>query len=126
MMTDHLRLHPEDDPLTRGLRELHAPPAAESYWAELEARIMARVAQAESAWWSELGRWARPALAAAAALLIAAALLVFRSREADTQVAYEDVLSAPTPISVAGMARPASLQGLHGGREETLRFLIAY
>ena len=125
-MTDHLTLHPEDDGVTRALRELHAPPASDGYWAELEARIMARIAQAETAWWSELGRWARPALAAAAALLIAAALLVFRSRDAETQVAYEDVLAAPTPISVAGAARPASLQGASGGRDETLRFLIAY
>jgi hypothetical protein len=88
---------------------------------------MARIAVAESAWWSELGRLARPALAAAAALLIAAALLVFRMRDEKTQIAYEDVLAAPTPISVAGTARSASLQALNGEqREETLRFLITY
>ena len=125
-MSDDLRLYPEDDALTRGLRELNAPPASESYWSELEARIMAHIAQADTAWWSELGRWGRPALGAAAALLIAAALLVFRSREADTQIAYEDVLAAPTPISVAGNARPASLHGLQSGRDETLRFLVTY
>ncbi len=124
-MSDHLRLHDEDDPITRGLRELHAPPAGERYWAELEARIMARIAQAESAWWSELGRWARPVLAAAAVLLVTAGLLLMQSRDADTQLAYEDVLSAPTPISVAGTARPANLQGL-GEREATLQFLITY
>ncbi len=67
-MSDHLRLHGEDDAVTRALSELHAPPAAETYWSELEARIMARVAQVEPAWWSELGRWARPALVAAAVL----------------------------------------------------------
>jgi hypothetical protein len=125
-MNDHIRRHPDDDPVTRGLRELHAPPAEESYWAALEARIMARIGQPESAWWSELGRWARPALVAAAALLIAAGLLLFRTREEATQIAYEDVLAAPTPISVEGAARPASLQGLQGEREETLRFLITY
>ena len=124
-MSDELRFHPEDESVTRALRELHAPPAGESYWSELEARILARIAHAEPAWWSELGRWARPALAAAAALVLAAGLLLLRSREAATQVAYEDVLSAPTPISVAGSARPASLRGL-GDREETLQFLITY
>jgi hypothetical protein len=125
-MTDDLRLHPEDDEVTRGLRELHAPPADESYWPGLEARIMARIGQADPAWWAELSRWARPALVAAAMLVITAGLLVFRTREAATQVAYEDVLAAPTPISVAGTARPAALRDLHGEREEVLRFLITY
>lgn len=125
-MTDQLRLHPEDDDVTRGLRELHAPPAGESYWAGLEARIMACIGQADPGWWSELGRWARPALVAAVMLIIAASLLVFRTHADATQVAYEDVLAAPTPISVAGAARPAALRDLHGEREEVLRFLIAY
>jgi hypothetical protein len=123
---DHLGPNPDDDPVTRGLRQLHAPPDGESYWAGLEARIMARIGQAESAWWSELGRLAGPALAAAAVLLIAAALLLFRTRNERVQIAYEDVLAAPTPISVAGTARPAVLHGLRGDREETLRFLITY
>jgi hypothetical protein len=125
-MTNDLRLYPEDDELTRGLRQLYAAPAAESYWAGLEARIMARVGQGETAWWSELGHWAGPALAAAALLVIGAGLVVSRTREAATQIAYEDVLAAPTPIAVEGTARPASLRGLQGQREETLYFLINY
>ena len=124
-MTEDFRLHDEDE-TTRGLRELYGAPAGESYWATLEARIMARIAQAESGWWSELGRWMRPALVAAAALVVAAGLIVFRTREAATQVAYEDVLAAPTPISVEGTARPADLRGMQGQREETLFFLITY
>ena len=126
-MNDHTRGQSEDNLVMRELRELHAPPGGDSYWAGLEARIMARIGLAESMWWSEFGRLARPALAAAAALLIAAALLLFRMRDEETQIAYEDVLAAPTPISVAGTARSATLQALHGEqREETLRFLITY
>ena len=125
-MSDHQRLHSQDDHVTRALCELHAPPVEESYWAALEARIMARIGQAETAWWSELGRWARPALVAAAAIVIAAGLVILRTREDAKQVAYEDVLAAPTPISVAGTARPSSLRGLQNEREETLRFLISY
>jgi hypothetical protein len=125
-MSDHLRLDPEDDAVTRGLRDLHAPPGGESYWAALEAHIMARIASADVGWWSELARWTRPALVAAAVLVVAAGLLLVRSRDAATQVAYEAVLAAPTPISVAGAARPASLRGLQGDREEVLRFLITY
>jgi hypothetical protein len=125
-MTDHSRLQPDDDEVTRSLRELHAPPAEESYWAGLEARIIARIVHADPTWWSELGRWARPALVAAAMLVTAAGLLLVRTRDAATQVAYEDVLAAPTPISVAGTARPAALRDLQGEREEVLRFLITY
>jgi hypothetical protein len=125
-MSDYLRLHSEDDEVTRGLRELYAAPAEESYWAALEARIMARIGEADSAWWSELGRWARPALLVAAVLLVVAGLLVFHTRDEATQVAYEDVLAAPTPISVAGAARPAALRDVRSEREEVLRFLITY
>jgi hypothetical protein len=125
-MSDHMQLHRDDDPVTQALRDMHAPPGGDGYWAGLEARIMARIGQAEGAWWSELGRLARPALAAAAALLVAAGLLLFRTRDERVQIAYEDVLAAPTPISVAGTARPAALQDLHGERDETLRFLITY
>lgn len=125
-MSDILRFEHEDEAVTRGLRELHAPPAGEGYWAGLEARIMARIADAESAWWSELSRWTRPALVAAAMILVVAGLLLFRSRDAATQVAYEDVLAAPTPIVVDGTARPASLQGVQSEREQVLRFLITY
>jgi hypothetical protein len=125
-MSDELRLQRDDDPMTRRLRELHAPPGGESYWLGLEARIMARIGHAEAAWWSELARWGRPVVLAAAALVLAAGLVLARTREAALQVTYEDVLAAPTPISVAGTARPASLQGLQGEREEVLRFLITY
>jgi hypothetical protein len=115
-----------DPRIVSALRELHAPPGAGAYWAGLEERIMARITQAEGAWWAELGRWARPALLAAAAALAAAGLALFRTRDRATQVAYEAVLAAPTPISLRGTARPANLQGLQGEREETLRFLISY
>ena len=125
-MSDNFELHGSDEQIVAALRELNAPPGGESYWASLEARIMARITQAEGTWWSELGRWRRPALLAAAALVGAAALAVFRTRERATQFAYETVLAPPTPISVRGMARPANLQGLQGEREETLRFLISY
>ena len=71
-MNDHTRGQSDDNLVMRELRELHAPPGGDSYWAGLEARIMARIGLAESMWGSECGRLARPALAAAAAHLIAA------------------------------------------------------
>ena len=45
----------------RGLRSLYAAPAGDAYWNELESRIMARVADVELGWWTELDRWIRPA-----------------------------------------------------------------
>ena len=125
-MSDNFELHGSDERVVAALRELNAPPGGEGYWAGLEARIMARIGQAEGAWWSELGRWRRPALLAAAALVAAAALAVFRTRDRATQVAYEAVLAPPTPISLRGTPRPANLRGLQEEREETLRFLISY
>ena len=86
-MSDQTRGHSDDNLIVRELRELHAPPGGDSYWAGLEARIMARIGRAESSWWHEFGRLARPALAAAAALLIAAALLLLRMRDEATQIA---------------------------------------
>jgi hypothetical protein len=47
----------EDDRIVHGLRALYAAPAGDGYWNELEARIMARVADVELEWWSELDRW---------------------------------------------------------------------
>ena len=60
-----LRLY-GDDEITRGMRGLYAAPAGHAYWNELESRIMARVAEVELGWWTELDRWLKPALVAAA------------------------------------------------------------
>jgi hypothetical protein len=62
----------EDDDVVRGLRSLYAAPSGDAYWNELESRIMARVADVELGWWTELDRWVRPAISAAAILLVAA------------------------------------------------------
>jgi len=51
-----LRLFPDDDDVVRGLRAIYAAPAGEAYWNELQARVMARVADVELGWWTELDR----------------------------------------------------------------------
>ena len=68
-MSDIRLLPNDDDEVARGLRSLYAAPAGDAYWNELESRIMARVADVELGWWTELDRWVRPAIAAAAVLL---------------------------------------------------------
>jgi len=119
-MTD-LRLHSnnDDDDVVRGLRSLYAAPAGDSYWNELEARIMARVADVELGWWTELDRWARPAMAAAAVLLLAAGVAMFRAHQAEADIAADSMLSSPAvPVSTA--IRPA----LQDDREARIRFLF--
>jgi hypothetical protein len=121
-MTD-LRFPTGDDDLTRGLRGLYAAPAGHAYWNELESRIMSRVAEVELGWWTELDRWMRPALAAAAILVITAGVAMFR---ADHQQAQDDFADLFTPTPVAGapveaVARPT----LEGPRDAALRFILS-
>src|SRR6476620_1844204 len=95
-----------DERIAGGLRALYAAPAGDSYWNELESRIMARVADVELGWWTELDRWARPAMAAAAVLLLAAGAAMFRAHQAEGDMAVDNMLSSPAvPVSTA--IRPA-------------------
>jgi hypothetical protein len=115
-----IRLHSnDDDEVVRGLRSLYAAPAGDGYWNELEARIMARVADVELGWWTELDRWVRPALAAAAILLLAASIAMFRAHEAENEIAVDSMLSSPT-VPVSTGIRPA----LQDDREARIRFLF--
>jgi hypothetical protein len=118
-MTDFRLISNDDDEVARGLRSLYAAPAGDGYWNELEARIMARVADVELGWWTELDRWVRPALAAAAVLLMAAGVAMFRAHEVEGDIAAENMLSSPAvPVSTA--IRPA----LQDEREARIRFLF--
>ena len=49
-MTDIRLLPNDDDEIVSGLRSLYAGPSGDSYWNELESRIMARVADVELGW----------------------------------------------------------------------------
>jgi hypothetical protein len=121
-MSDIERYSSDDDrAMIGGLRALYAAPAGNGYWNELEARIMARVADVELEWWSELDRWVRPALAAAAVLILAAGVAMFRAHEVETEIAADNMLSSPTvPVSTA--IRPA----LQDDRDAVLRFLFGH
>jgi hypothetical protein len=109
----------EDDDVVRGLRSLYAAPSGDAYWNELESRIMARVADVELGWWTELDRWVRPAISAAAILLVAAGIAMFRAHQAEADIAADSMLSSPAvPVSTA--IRPA----LQDDREARIRFLF--
>jgi hypothetical protein len=118
-MTDFRGLSHDDDEVVRGLRSLYAAPAGDAYWNELESRIMARVADVELGWWTELDRWIRPAVAAAAVLLLAAGVAMFRARQLEADIAVDNMLSSPSvPVSTA--IRPA----LDNDRDARIRYLF--
>jgi len=118
-MSDIRLYNSEDDEVVSGLRSLYAAPSGDGYWNELEARIMARVADVELGWWTELDRWVRPALGAAAILLVAAGIAMFRACQAEADIAADSMLSSPAvPVSTA--IRPA----LQDDREARIRFLF--
>jgi len=118
-MSDIRLFNYDDDEVTRGLRSLYAAPAGDAYWNELEAHIMSRVADVELGWWTELDRWVRPAIAAAAVLLIAAGIAMVRARQVENEIAAESMLSSPSvPVSTA--VRPA----LEPDREARIRYLF--
>lgn len=118
-MNDIRLLPNDDDEIVYGLRSLYAAPAGDAYWNELESRIMARVADVELGWWTELDRWARPAIAAAAVLLLAAGAAMFRAHQAEGDIAVDSMLSSPSvPVSTA--IRPA----LQDDREARIRYLF--
>jgi hypothetical protein len=118
-MTDFRLFSGNDDEVARGLRSLYAAPAGDAYWNELESRIMARVADVELGWWTELDRWVRPALVAAAALLMAAGVAMFRAHQDESDLAVETMLASPSvPVSTA--IRPA----LDNDRDTRIRYLF--
>lgn len=118
-MTEFRLFSNDDDEVVRGLRSLYAAPAGDAYWNELEARIMARVADVELGWWTELDRWVRPALIAAAALLLAAGVAMFRAHQDESEIAVDSMLASPSvPVSTA--IRPS----LESDRDARIRYLF--
>jgi hypothetical protein len=118
-MSDHVLFPNYDDEVVRGLRSLYAAPAGDAYWNELESRIMARVADVELGWWTELDRWVRPALAAAAVLLLAAGAAMVRARQAEAEIAADNMLSSPA-VPVSTTMRPA----MQDDRDARIRYLF--
>lgn len=85
-----------DENVTRLLRTHYAPPSGAGYWDALESRIMTRVLDGGAAeWWVVLSGWTRAGAAAAAIAAIMAGALMLQARAAETNIAYEAVLSQP-------------------------------
>ena len=122
-MTD-LNFPNGEDEMTGALRGLYAAPAGHAYWNELESRIMARVAEVELGWWTELDRWLKPALVAAAVLVVTAGVAMFRAQQAETNAAYDELFS-PTPVPGAPVEASAVQRATPDQRDNALRFIIS-
>src|SRR5207302_6548314 len=119
-----LRLY-GDDEITGEMRGLYAAPAGHAYWNELESRIMARVAEVELGWWTELDRWLKPALVAAAVLMMAAGVAMFSAHQSDTTSAYEELFT-PTPVAGAPVEAAAVQRPPQEPRDNILRFILTH
>jgi hypothetical protein len=112
---------PRDDELHAALRVEYNPPAADSYWAFLERRIMARItSEGAREWWSYFPAWSRMGLAAAALALLAAGVAAWQTRKTQDLVAWQELLESPNEVPMiesAGGERTSR-------REATLRYLI--
>jgi hypothetical protein len=107
-----------DDDLHNALRVEYDAPAADSYWAFLERRIMARITSESREWWSYFPAWSRMGLAAAALALAAAGVAAWQTRKAQDLVAWQELLESPTEMPMIESA------GAESRREATLRYLI--
>jgi hypothetical protein len=126
-----------DPAVTLQLRSLLRPPAEQSYWDGLEARIMARVRSDESgaswplrttgalaaigAWWEPFAQWRRIGGMAAAAALGLTLWGLWQTSDADRRLADEAAVEALSiPLDSAG--RPLS----DAPREKTVPDLFRY
>lgn len=115
-----------DEPLTSLVREAYSPPGGDTYWAQLEERIMSRVASTGrgSSWWTVLAPYARPALIAAAVIFALAGLVSQRLLDIDADVAYDSVIQSVTPDVVATSEELASAS--RGTDGATLRYFLSH
>lgn len=122
---------PLDETLTRLIGEAYAPPVDATefdYWAQLEQRIMSKVAEApaDGSWWTVLAPWARTGLIAAAAIFGLAGLINQQLGEADSQLAYDSVVEATTPDDLATSQELLTLQNGPDGDGAAVRYFLSH
>ncbi len=114
------------------MKSLYAAPSDPAYWNALEARITGQLARAgslthETAWWTELARWAAPGVAAAALLLAVAGAVWSQLDRAEMSSTYEDFTQPMIADALPGAV--ALLSAPHDGssqREATLTYVLSH
>lgn len=121
-MSGERRIGPDgrEDAVTAGLRALYAAPADAAYWQRLEARILARVAEAED-WWQPFTEWLRVGMVAAGVAALLAGLALVRSREAEAHMAYQAIIETPRTLPQQLATETSDLPV----PEATLRYVIS-
>jgi hypothetical protein len=136
-MDDHndLRLADGGDAkLTGMLRGVYAAPGQASYWDGLETRILSLIAahrmgivRSQPNWYSILGRWAAPGLAAAALLFIVAGVFVTRENEAEVGSTYDEVTEPAIGDVLPGAVQVVTAPGDGSSqREATFRYVLSH
>lgn len=116
-----------DESLSAMIRDAYAPPGGDAYWAGLQQRIMAHVESSssnDSAWWSVLAPWARPALLAAVAIFAVAGVVNTQLADSDDQLAYESAFQSSMPDVVSASEEIISLE--RGADGATLSYFLSH
>jgi hypothetical protein len=122
-MDNELQFPQRDEDLTAALRTLYAPPAGEQYWAGLEQRIMARIAESgESAWWNAFESWKRAGMVAAALLLSLVGLTLMHFRTVQPELAIEG-LEAPPALEAPDIYTQS---GINAPRDANFNYVIKH
>lgn len=101
---DNERSAGEDPVVTSLLRAAYTAPDDDSYWQQLEQRVMTRISESPVvAWWSVMSEWRTAgAIAATIALLLAGAtVLRHATPENSTDFAARAAVETGTPIDDA-------------------------
>jgi hypothetical protein len=116
-----------DESLKSLISDAYSPPGGDEYWAGLETKIMSRVsahAPGETAWWSVLAPWARPALVAAAAIFALAGVINEQLVDSDEQIAYDSVVQSVSPEVLQTSEELTSLE--RGADGATLSYFLSH
>lgn len=123
-MTDDVpRIGPSgrEDALTGALRAIYAAPSDPAYWDGLEARIMARVAADDDAWWLPFQDWVRAGVVAAAVAVMVAGFALAHARTNTNREAYQSIVETPRTLAHQMATETTPLPD----REATLRLVTA-
>lgn len=124
-MSEHLE-HEEflDSDTKQLLGNRYAAPAQESYWSDLEARVMARIrAEMERTWWSYFPGWVRYGVAAAAVVACMVGVASWQTRVAQERIAMQELLGTPAEIPLLS----ESIDTVPvAERARTLRYLLTH
>jgi hypothetical protein len=102
-----------DSEIAGALEPLLVPPQdTAAYWDGLRGRIMARVSQTASPWWSVSPITARAGLLAAGLALLALGALALQAREIETRMAFDSVTESPLEVAriIPGVDEPLTRQ----------------